>query len=158
MLDWDWLEAVNPQIDWPSKRWTYPHSLPEIIIMESPGRFLRNAIREGNQLYLMAQVKIPEPSELPSELQDLADFFYEGKENDLVHARKRMQYMSSRVMSRPTCPCTGYPGRELAALREYSTPLYKKGGYVHPQARQAHQSSSLRRKTGPSGSVWTIVG
>ena len=127
-LGFDWFEELNPQVDWRSRRFSFPRELPIEVL--SIGRFIRAAQKERRETYILAGHEYSElTAQLPLELHDLADVFAEGREGDLVDPVVQAHHAIDLVDGKmpPWLPIYNMSAKELAVLREYIESSLKKG-------------------------------
>ncbi|KAL1953485.1 hypothetical protein VTO42DRAFT_2764 [Malbranchea cinnamomea] len=127
VLGMEWLEQVNPHIDWVEKTWRYRFE-PENIDVVSVGRFLR-AVRAGGEAYLATPQLLSPPAEsLPDWLEDFQDVFSAEKAAELppidgpTHAIELKEGVEP-----PYMPIYNLSQKELETLRKYLEDSIGKG-------------------------------
>ena len=127
-LGFDWFEELNPQVDWRLRKFRFPRELPIEVL--STGRFIRAAKKERREAYILAGHEYSElADQLPSEIQDLADCFAEGKEGDVADPVVQGHHAIDLVEGKtpPWLPIYSMSAKELAVLREYIESSLRKG-------------------------------
>ena len=131
VLGLEWLEKINPQIDWVEKTWSYARQHP-MIEVQGPGHFLRGVRKCQEQAYVITQKVVDEGSEIPDWLEDYADVFSASEAAKCPRLPEACHAIDLVEGAEPPyLPIYNLSAKELTALREYLEDSLQKG-WIRP--------------------------
>jgi hypothetical protein len=118
----DWLETVNPQIDWSRKIWRKPLNVANVQLVE-----LDELAEERTGVCILAVEISSKDDPIPEAYQLYADVFSEEKAEGLPELGRRTHAIDTAGQEPPYGPVYNLSESELATLREYLQTSEAKG-------------------------------
>ena len=126
ILGMDWMEAINPVVNWKSRTWRYSVDINRVSVVPAEQLQIDSA-GMGAYAFFPRIAGLDAEIDLPVEYEEFADVFSMEEADKLPELGRRTHAIETGKEEPPWGPMYNLSEKELKVLREYITENVEKG-------------------------------